>query len=161
MQSYVPGNSSIEKTLKRDNNTKELSKKKKKIQQFKIKRKTGSCFECNSTDHQLAQCPIRAIVKMLKSPTVASNRDIHIQNELFKMNRNFCLWVLWGRSQTTWTRFRTFFTPPSPLVNSRALHDPFFLEPDPITIFCQKFQKDLNNNSPKMGYRLHSKSKAM
>ena len=27
--------------------------------------------------------------------------------------------------------------------------------------YCKKFQKDLNNNSPKPGYRLQSKSKAM
>ena len=92
MESKVPSNSLIMKPLKRDG--KELSKNKKKIQQFKIKVKTGSCFECNSTGHKLAQCPIRAILKMLKSPSsdscIKNTTKVPLSHEFdnFQINKN-------------------------------------------------------------------------
>jgi len=56
-------------------NGKALSKNKQKIQKYKRKRKQGTCFTCDSSEHQIAQCPIKKFLKSLKTNKSSFSKD--------------------------------------------------------------------------------------
>merc|ERR1711936_1047541 len=64
MQSNFPNNKTCISLRK---NVKTLSKNKQKIQAYKFKQKFGTCYTCGSFEHKNAQCPVRKILKNLKS----------------------------------------------------------------------------------------------
>ena len=50
-----------------------MSKNKQKIQCYKFKRQFGICYTCGSFEHKNAQCPVREILKYMKSRKNAFN----------------------------------------------------------------------------------------
>ena len=61
-------------------NGKALSKNKQKIHCYKKKRQKGTCFTCNSSEHQIAQCPIKNVLKTLKtSRSTFRNKEVYYQ----------------------------------------------------------------------------------
>ena len=61
--------------------SKALSKNKKKIQIYKNKRLKGTCFTCDSSEHQNAQCPVKKILKSLKHNNGSSNKKEELMNQ--------------------------------------------------------------------------------
>ena len=62
-------------------NGKALSKNKQKIQFYKKKRLKGTCFTCSSSEHQIAQCPIKKILKALKSNKSSLSKKEELKNQ--------------------------------------------------------------------------------
>ena len=62
-------------------NGKALSKNKQKIQFYKKKRLKGTCFTCDSSEHQNAQCPVKKILKALKHSNGSSNKKEELMNQ--------------------------------------------------------------------------------